>query len=68
MLNPITIPELAELHQSDLRREANVRRMAHQVKPALPAQPGPVERIAAEVVVLLIGVGKRLTAHRALSR
>ena len=68
MLNTITVPELAELHQRDLRREASVRRMAHQAKATQPVQPGPVERIAAEVAVLLMGVGKRLTAHRALSR
>ena len=68
MLSPITVPELAELHQTDLRREASVRRMAHQAKTAQPAQPGPFERIAAEVIVLLMGVGKRLTAHQVLSR
>jgi hypothetical protein len=69
MLNPITVQELAKTHQreqSDLWREADVRRMARQAKAAQPAQPGPVERIAAEVGILLMGVGQRLTEHRAL--
>jgi hypothetical protein len=69
MLNPITVQELAKAHQRDQRelwKEADVRRMARQVKAAQPAQLGLVERIAAEVGMLLMGVGRRLTEHRAL--
>jgi hypothetical protein len=69
MLNPITVQELAKAHQRDQRdlwKEADVRRMARQAKAAQPAQPGPVERIAAEVGILLMGVGQRLTEQRAL--
>lgn len=69
MLNPITVQELAKTHQReqhDLWREADARRMARQAKAARPARPGPVERIAAEVGILLMGVGQRLTEHRAL--
>jgi hypothetical protein len=67
MLTPITVQELAKMHQRELLKEAEARRMACQAKAAQPAQPGPVERIAAEVGVLLMGVGQRLTEHRALS-
>ncbi len=69
MLNPITVQELGKAHQReqrDLWREADVRRMARQEKAAQPAQPGLVERIAAEVGILLMGVGRRLTERRAL--
>ena len=69
MLNPITVQELAKTHQrdqSDLWREADVRRLARQAKAALPAQPGLVQCIAAEVGILLMGVGQRLIEHRAL--
>jgi hypothetical protein len=66
MLNPITIQRLVEVHQGDLWKEAAARRMARQAKVAQPAQSGPVERIAAEVGILLMGVGRRLTEHRAL--
>jgi hypothetical protein len=69
MLNPITVQELAKTHQreqSDLWKEADVRRMARETKAVQPAQPGPVERIAAEVGILLMGVGQRLIEHHAL--
>jgi hypothetical protein len=70
MLNPITVQELAKTHQReqrDLWQEADVRRMARQARAARRAQPGPVERIAAEVGILLMGVGRRLKEHRALT-
>ncbi len=69
MLNPITVQELAKTHQReqyDLWKEADVGRMARQAKATRPAQPGPVERIAVEVGILLMGVGRRLTEPRAL--
>jgi hypothetical protein len=71
MLHPITVQELAKVHQRnqrDLWKEADARRMARQAKVARPVQPGLVERIAAEVGVLLVGVGQRLTERRALPR
>jgi len=40
--------------------------MARQAKAAQPARPGPLERIAAGVGILLMGVGQRLTEQRAL--
>ena len=66
MIHPVTMQALAEARQSDLLREAEARRIACQAKAAQPARPGPVERIAAGVGILLMGVGQRLTEQRAL--
>ena len=66
MIHPVTMQALAEARQSDLLREAEARRIASRAKAAQPTQPGPVERIAAGVGILLMGVGQRLTEQRAL--
>ena len=68
MIHPVTMQALAEGRQRDLLKEAETRRMARQAKAAQPAQPGPVERIAAGVGILLMGVGQRLTEVSRLTR
>ena len=68
MLHPITVQELAKVHQRDQRelwKEADTRRMVRQAKVARPAQSGLVERIAAEAGILLMGIGQRLTERYA---
>jgi hypothetical protein len=65
MLNLITVQELAKLHQRELLKEAEARRMACQAKATQPDQPGPVERIVDGVGTLLIGIGGRLTERQA---
>ncbi len=67
MIHPVTMQALAETHVSDLLREAEAWRIAGRVKAAQPAQPGPVERIAAGVGILLMSVGQRLTEYHALA-
>ena len=66
MTNHITMLALAKGRQRDLLKDAETWRRACQAKAAQPAQPGPVERIAARVGILLMGVGQRLTEQHAL--
>jgi hypothetical protein len=66
MIHPITMVALAEGRQKELLKQAEVYRRVYQAKAAQPAQPGLVERIAAGVGILLVGVGQRLVEYRAL--
>jgi hypothetical protein len=66
MLNPITVQKLAQLHQRELLKEAEARRMAYQTKATQPDEPGPVERIVDRVGTLLVGIGGRLTERQAM--